>query len=314
MNITMKSPVLLIAFNRPDFTSIVFETIRQYKPSKFYLAVNAPRADREGEAQKCSEVRKIVEKIDWDCEVHTLFRDEHLQLKISVSSAITWFFENEEMGIILEDDIVPDPSFYIYCEHLLEYYKNDIRVGMISGDNFGFGHRRNRNSYYYSLYSHIWGWASWRRAWKGYDVYMKDYADFFSGHWLEDLFPDQKEFRFWKENFDEVAFKGFETWDFQWVYHNFKNGRLNIMPSVNLVKNIGFGEGAAHTVHPSPYANMKTEPLSFPLDHPKFFVRDLISDAYSKKTFIGSERLPWKNRFSPIRILNRLRSYLFGIK
>ncbi|MBM9501984.1 glycosyl transferase [Leptospira sp. 201903071] len=310
----MKAPILLIAFNRPHLTSIVFETIRQYKPSRFYLAVNAPRADKEGETERCNEVRNILKKVDWDCEIRTLFREEHLQLKVSVSSAITWFFENEEMGIILEDDIVPDPSFYVYCEQLLEYYKDDFRIGMISGDNFGFGHRRNRNSYYYSLYSHIWGWASWRRAWQGYDVYMKDFREFFEEGWLKDLFPESKEFQFWKSNFEAVAYNGFETWDFQWVYHNLKNGRLNIMPSVNLIKNIGFGEGAAHTTHPSPYANMKTEPLSFPLRHPKFVVRDIESDGFSKDTFIGSDEKGKRGRFNPLRLLIRLRSYLLGIK
>ncbi|AOP33713.1 glycosyl transferase [Leptospira tipperaryensis] len=311
----MKAPVLLIAFNRPDFTSIVFETIRQYKPNKFYLAVNAPRADKEGEIQRCADVRSILKKVDWDCEIHTLFREEHLQLKISVSSAITWFFENEEMGIVLEDDIVPDPTFYIYCEQLLEYYKDDSRIGMISGDNFGFGYRRNQDSYYYSLYTHIWGWASWRRAWQGYDVYMKDYVEFFKDGWLRDLFPDPIEFQFWKKNFDAVAYENFETWDFQWVYHNLKNGRLNIMPVINLIKNIGFGEGAAHTIHPSPYANMKTESVSFPLSHPKFVVRDLESDAFSKKTFINPDK-KMKDRIfnllNPLRIVIRLRSYLLG--
>ncbi|TGK14540.1 glycosyl transferase [Leptospira stimsonii] len=311
----MKAPVLLIAFNRPDFTSIVFETIRHYKPSKFYIAVDGPREKRTQEVADCERVRKVAERIDWACEVKTLYRNENLGCKLAVSSAIDWFFENEEMGIILEDDVVPDPSFFYFCEELLEYYKNDSRIGMISGDNFGFGHRRNQNSYYYSLYTHIWGWASWRRAWQGYDANMKDYTEFFKNGWLNDLFPDPIEFQFWKRNFDAVAYESFDTWDFQWVYHNLKNGRLNIMPAVNLIKNIGFGEGAAHTTHPSPLANMKTDSLFFPLVHPNFIVRDLESDAFSKKTFINPDkkiRGRIFNLLNPLRLLIRLRSYLLG--
>ncbi|AKH77603.1 hypothetical protein LEP1GSC079_0014 [Leptospira interrogans str. FPW1039] len=301
----MKVPVLLIAFNRPDFTFAVFETIKNYQPKKLYVAVDGPRKNKNDEIWKCEKVRAVINEVDWVCDVKTLFRSENLGCKKAVSSAINWFFENEEMGIILEDDIIAEPSFYHFCEELLEHYKNDERIGMISGNNFGFGYRRNRNSYYYSLYSHIWGWASWKRAWKGYDLNMTDYEDFLKGGHLHDLFLNQAEFEFWKSNFDKVVFEDFDTWDFQWVYHNFKNGRLNIMPSVNLVKNIGFGEEATHTMYLSPYANMKTEKMNFPLIHPAYRVRDNRSDEMSRKTFFSSEK---KSRLNLLRILMKVRS------
>ncbi|WP_010575178.1 hypothetical protein [Leptospira kmetyi] len=238
-----------------------------------------------------------------------------MRLKLSVSGAIDWFFKNEEQGIILEDDIIPEPSFYQFCEELLERYKDDERIGMISGDNFGFGFRRNQNSYYYSIYSHIWGWASWRRAWKGYDVHMKDYDDFLKSEFLTDLFSDATEYNFWKSNFDKVAFENFDTWDFQWVYHNFKNGRLNIMPSVNLIRNIGFGESAAHTKQENQYSNMKTEPMNFPLVHPDYMIRDYKSDLMSQRTFFHQNEkniISVLRLFYPLRILNRIRRFLLG--
>ncbi|TGK21400.1 glycosyl transferase [Leptospira kmetyi] len=311
----MKAPVLLIAFNRPDSTSRVFETIRKYKPKKLYMAADGPRDGREGEKNRCEQVRSIVQQVDWECDVQTLFHPRNFGCKIAVSSAIDWFFKNEEQGIILEDDIIPEPSFYQFCEELLERYKDDERIGMISGDNFGFGFRRNLNSYYYSIYSHIWGWASWRRAWKGYDVHMKDYDDFLKSEFLADLFSNATEYNFWKSNFDKVAFENFDTWDFQWVYHNFKNGRLNIMPSVNLIRNIGFGESAAHTKQENQYSNMKTEPMNFPLVHPDYMIRDYKSDLMSQRTFFHQKEkniISVLRLFYPFRILNRIRRFLLG--
>ncbi|PJZ58449.1 glycosyl transferase [Leptospira barantonii] len=240
-----------------------------------------------------------------------------MRLKLSVSGAIDWFFKNEEKGIILEDDIIAEPSFFTFCEELLERYKDDERIGMISGDNFGFGHRRDESSYYFSRYSHIWGWASWRRAWKGYDVHMTDYAEFLRSEFLSDLFSEAVEYNFWKSNFDMVAFDDFETWDFQWVYHNFKNGRLNIMPSVNLIRNIGFGDSAAHTKEANQYSNMKTEPMHFPLVHPKYLIRDCKSDLMSQRTFFppsDKNIIRILRLFNPIRILNKIRGHLLGAK
>lgn len=313
----MKAPVLLIAFNRPDFTSRVFETIRKYKPKKLYMAANAPRKERDGEALRCKEVRNIIKAVDWDCEVHTLFRKDHLRLKLSVSSAIDWFFKNEEQGIILEDDIIPEPSFYQFCEELLERYKDDERIGMISGDNFGFGQKRDKNSYYFSRYSHIWGWASWRRSWKDYDLHMSDYSQFLEQDRLKDIFQDPRECDFWKSAFNKVAFDDFETWDYQWVYSNLKNNRLNIMPSVNLIENIGFGETAAHTTEVnSPYANMQVQALSFPLKHPDFMIRDPWSDEFSVKSFLPPYKHPFVifiGRLHPFRIFNKLKRIISAL-
>lgn len=278
----MKIPVLIIAFNRPSLTKQVIDAIRSYKPDRLYFAVNSARENYNQEYNKVESVKSLIKEIDWKCEVFTLFRNEHLLLKYSVSSAISWFFENEEMGIILEDDIVPDSSFFPFCEELLIRYKDNEKIGMISANNFSFGKNKIDTSYYFSIYSHIWGWASWRRAWQGYDVDMKDYQNFKKNKLLEKLFNDQNEINFWYDMFDKVVFDNFNTWDFQWVFHNMKFKRLNIMPSVNMIENLGFGQDASHTHEAGVYKKLKKEKLKFPLLHPIEIKQDIKSDAYSK--------------------------------
>ncbi len=160
-----QTPILFLIFNRPDTTKRVFESISRVKPTKLYIAADGARKNKVGEVLLCQETRNIIELIDWECEIKTLFRTENLGCKIAVSSAIDWFFENEEQGIILEDDCLPHPSFFGYCETLLNYYKDDLRIGHIGGDNFQKGKKRGEGSYYFSQYYFIWGWAIWKLAW-----------------------------------------------------------------------------------------------------------------------------------------------------
>ncbi|MFZ4796457.1 MAG: nucleotide-diphospho-sugar transferase [Bacteroidia bacterium] len=242
-----QTPILFLIFNRPNTTKRVFESIRIVKPSKLYIAADGARKDKLGEDLLCQETRNIIELIDWDCEIKTLFRPENLGCKIAVSSAIDWFFENEEKGIILEDDCLPHPSFFGYCETLLNYYKDDLRIGHIGGDNFQKGIKRGEGSYYFSQYNFIWGWASWRRSWKNYDVKMNSYPDFKANKGLEKIFKRKQEHTFWYQGFDKMFAGLVNSWDFQWTFANWNNNMLSILPNVNLISNIGFGEGSTHT-------------------------------------------------------------------
>ncbi|NCN11198.1 MAG: glycosyl transferase [Leptospira sp.] len=302
----MKIPILLIAFNRPELTKKVIDAIRTYKPDRLYFAVNSYRVNLNEELTKVEKVKSLIKEIDWKCNVSTLFRNEHLLLKYSVSSAINWFFENEDMGIILEDDIVPDSSFFLFCEELLIRYKDNEKIGMISANNFSFGKNKIDTSYYFSIYSHIWGWASWRRAWQGYDVDMIEYQNFKKNKLLEKLFNDQNEINFWYDMFDKVAFDNFNTWDFQWVFHNMKSNRLNIMPSVNLIENLGFGIDASHTHEAGVYKNLKKEQLIFPLTHPPDINQDIQSDAFSKKLLNLQA-----NSFSLMSIFRKIKTKIY---
>lgn len=241
------TPILFLIFNRPDTTKQVFESIRKVRPNKLYLAADGPRASKLGEVDLCMQTRNIVSQIDWDCEVKTLFRDENLGCKIAVSSAIDWFFENEEQGIILEDDCLPHESFYDFCETLLNYYKFNERVMHISGDNFQNGTIRGNGTYYFSNYNHIWGWATWRRAWKNYQVDL----DFLTENEIQILidkqFETNKERLFWKQIFNKVIGSTIGTWDYQWTYAIWKQNGLSILPNKNLVANIGFSASGTHT-------------------------------------------------------------------
>lgn len=242
-----QTPVLFLIFNRPDTTKQVFEAIRQARPARLYIAADGPRDSRPNEPEICQKTRAIVADIDWPCEVFTRFREKNLGCKMAVSDGITWFFENEEEGIILEDDCLPSPSFFTYCGALLEKYRNDDRVMHISGDGQANGVSYGNASYYFSPFPLIWGWATWRRAWNFYSNEMASYAEFRDENRIKDLFSQETYQQYWQERFDSVYYDRVDTWDFRWVYAVMSNNGLCTIPNTNLVTNIGFGADATHT-------------------------------------------------------------------
>src|SRR5688572_8997809 len=244
-NPTLKTPILFVVFSRPSTTKVVFETIRQAKPAKLYIAADGPRKNKPGEAEKCAEVRSIVMDIDWECEVKTLFRDENLGCGKGVSSAITWFFENEPEGIILEDDVVPNQSFFSYCSELLERYRHDTRIMEISGNSLrSEKFCQGEHSYAFSDHNGIWGWASWRRAWNLYDYEMKDYKRIKEGGFLRNKFASIYEEHYFNWVFERTYLFPHITWDYQWEFVKRINSGLTIVPKKNMIINIGFGADA----------------------------------------------------------------------
>jgi len=266
----LNTAVLFLVFNRLDTTKQVFEAIRLAKPPRLYIACDGARATRVGEEATVQTVRDYVKShIDWECEVQTLFREQNLGCKYAVSSAISWFFENEEMGIILEDDCLPDPSFFYFCQELLERYFHDQRIGMISGDNFQFGHKINNDSYYFSNNNHIWGWATWRDRWQNdYDVALKHWPQIRDEGRMADWFGSKAEQDSFADTLEKVYQGKIDTWDFQWHFGSRLNGRIAAMPNINLISNIGFGEEATHTTGGSVLADMEVGEIRFPLQHP----------------------------------------------
>jgi hypothetical protein len=263
-----KTPVLFIVFNRVDTTKRVFEAIRKVRPDKLFIAADGPRPGR-GEEGLCKEVRQVISHVDWDCEVHTLYRDQNLGCGKAVSSAINWFFEQVEEGIILEDDTLPNESFFQFCESLLEKYRHNKEIAHINGSNFQLGKKRGKASYYFSHYPMIWGWATWRRAWKEYEFDMRSYPSVSSSPGFWSIFNRSKEIAYWKTIFDNM-YEGLatgnitiDTWDYQWYYSCFKQKKLVVTPNENLISNIGFGENATHTKSKSlvsylPFAELGT--------------------------------------------------------
>lgn len=243
----LNTPILFIIFNRPDTTRRVFDEIRKIKPQSLYIAADGPRIGRVGEAELCAETRKIVSNIDWPCEVSNNFSETNFGCKIGVSKAINWFFEKVEAGIILEDDCLPDQSFFLFCQELLEKYRSTNKIKMISGNNFQGGIQRGEASYYFSNFPHIWGWATWRRAWKDYDLSMRSYPQFKSEGKIKNIFTNRKIQRYYLSLFDRLYRNEIDTWDGQWVYSIYEKNGLTIIPNKNLVSNIGFGPNATHT-------------------------------------------------------------------
>jgi hypothetical protein len=242
-----ETPILLLIFNRPDTTAQVFEAIKIVKPKNLFLAADGPREGNKDDIINCEEVRKyVLDNIDWDCEIKKLFREKNLGCGKGVSSAITWFFENVEEGIILEDDCVPSLSFFNYCSKLLEKYRHNSDVFLIGGSNFQ-KKRRGKESYYFSAYGHVWGWASWRRAWKYYDFSLNSISDREFYNCLNFYFSKNREKFYWYEIFKRMKYDPIDTWDYQWTFSQWYNKGINIIPNLNLVNNIGFNDNATHT-------------------------------------------------------------------
>lgn len=280
----LNTPVAFMVFNRPCKTERVFAVIAKAKPPKLLVVADGPRVNRAGEADKCAATRAIIDRVDWDCEVLTNYSDGNLGCKRRVSSGIDWVFEQVEEAIILEDDCVPDPTFFRYCQELLDRYRHDQRIGLISGDNFQFGRRRNDDSYYFSKYVHIWGWATWRDRWAGsYDVSMAKWPRIRDEGWLEDIVGNKREAVFWQKVFDRVYCGDIDTWDYQWVFANWVEGRLTVLPAINLIANIGFDANATHTTGDSELANLPSHALTYPLKHPVGVIRNMQADAFSEK-------------------------------
>jgi hypothetical protein len=296
---SLRTSVLFIVFNRPDSTKKVFEEIRKAKPNCLYVAADGPKYSDLKEIELINKVRKIATSVDWPCEVKTLFRENNLGCKEAVSSAISWFFKHEEQGIILEDDCLPHQDFFSFCEKMLNHYHDNENIFMITGNNFQKGVRRGNASYYFSNYTFIWGWATWRRAWQHYDGSINFWPQWKHTSDWTNKFPDKIERNYWAKNFDAVFFEKINTWDYPWTACIWQQGGLTITPNVNLVSNIGFGESATFTtLKNDKRANVSVEELKN-IIHPANIIRDDKADKHSFNYFFGGRNL----RF-PLSLLN----------
>ncbi|APA64677.1 nucleotide-diphospho-sugar transferase [Maribacter sp. 1_2014MBL_MicDiv] len=284
---TAQAPVLFIIFNRPEQAKRVFEMIRKAQPAKLYVAADGPRKNGKDD-QKCKETRAIIDLVDWDCEVKTLFREENVGCGLGPKTAIDWFFENEEEGIILEDDCLPSLSFFKFCSELLERYRDNNQIMHIGGSNFQNGYVPDSDySYYFSYFSHEWGWASWRRAWKNYDYECSSFPELKKKGYFDNYFSNiiEKKYRLSKIE-KTINAKEVSWWDYQWDYTKLVNSGLSIIPNQNMIKNVGFGEDATHTVSANDARQYnEAQEIDFPLLHPKFIIRDIKADRRYFKYF-----------------------------
>jgi hypothetical protein len=274
---SFSTPIGFLIFNRPDLTEIVFQEIAKIKPRQLFVIADGPRSPAEKE--KCDQTRLIVRKVDWDCEVLTNFSEVNLGCGRRVSSGFDWVFSQVEEAIFLEDDVLPSPSFFSFCQTLLEYYRYDERVMHISGDS-SVNKNITNDSYYFSKYPHIWGWASWRRAWQHYDYEMKSWPMFKELGLLSSICDRPDEQKHWMSLLDQMYAdpQVIDTWDYQWLYTCWSQGGLSITPNHNLMSNIGFNrEDSAHTAKDDPRSKLPTSNI-WEISHPQFILRNKVAD------------------------------------
>ncbi len=285
----MDTPVAFLIFNRPDSTRKVFEAIRRAKPKQLLVVADGARSDHPGEVELCLATRAIIKEVDWDCQVFKNYSEVNLGCGPRQATGISWVFDQVEEAIILEDDCLPHPSFFPFCETLLNTYRDDERVMHIAGTNFQFRRQQSPYSYYFSRYAHCWGWASWRRAWQHFDFSMQQWPMLRSQDWLTTCLDSQRTAAFWDRAFDGVYGQDkVHIWSYQWMFSCWSQHGLTILPSVNLISNIGFHPGATHTnttSDRSPFANMQIEAISLPLRHPPYIMRDAEADDFTQNTY-----------------------------
>lgn len=263
-----ETPVALLIYRRPALTRRVLDAIGQARPKRLLIVADGPAAGQPEDERLCREARAVVEQVTWPCQIETNFARVNLGLKQRVATGLDWVFSRVPEAIILEDDCIPEASFFPFCTELLARYRDDERVHMIRGSNFLRGRHFDRSSYYFSRFFHIWGWATWARAWKHYDVEMRRWPECRDNGWLEGLLPRYM-VRGVRDIFEDTHAGRLSTWDFQWQYSSWLRGAVAIAPWSNLVMNVGFGpEATGFKDATHRYARLGRGSVQFPLSHP----------------------------------------------
>lgn len=286
-----ETPILLIVFNRPSITQLSFDQIKKVKPRFLFVAADGPRADKPDDIQRCFATRKIFEQVDWPCELRTLYRHQNLGCGYGPAEAISWFFKHVEQGIILEDDCLAHESFFSFCEEILNKYKDNEKVSMIGGTNALLGWNAAKQSYLFTNMGFSWGWASWRRAWKHFDYSASLWKTPEGKERVKRHLKNVSYFAHFANEFDSY-FQDVrpDVWDFQWLFSCFYQESYCIMPTTNLISNIGFDDNATHTFNPNTnVAHLKQIGLKFPLKHPPMKINSFFEWYYFNR-FISSEK------------------------
>ncbi|MCE6991391.1 nucleotide-diphospho-sugar transferase [Dyadobacter sp. CY323] len=276
------TPILFLIFNRVDVTQKVFDQIKKVRPKYLYVAADGPRKQKDTDIIKCEETRRIIDQVDWDCEVQTLFRTQNMGCGPAVATAISWFFEQVESGIVLEDDCFPNTTFFPYCEELLEKYKDAEQIKFIGGNNFQNGQKRGEASYYLSRYPTSWGWASWRRSWQAFNPDISDCREVIESGQIDNIFNTTKEKKHWINSLVKASNERNSVWDFYFYFAIWKRDGLCITPNKNLVINLGFfDQGTHYFLKDSTKTNVKAEEMDLPMVHPDSLQVNRQADRYT---------------------------------
>jgi glycosyltransferase involved in cell wall biosynthesis len=298
------TPVVLCVYNRPEKTQRVLDALKVAKPRHVLVIADGPKKDDATDSRLCKEVLQIIDGVDWDAKVDFNVSPVNLGCRKRIQTGLSWSFDLVEQAIILEDDCIPSSSFFPFCEELLQKYRDDKRVGLIGGANFQFGRDRLPESYYFSRYPLLWGWACWRRTWDIYDADLTSWNRDRDATWLSELLADPLATAYWTRIFDRVK-SGLDTWDYSLVFSCWRSNLLAIQPSQNMIENIGFGKEATHTLEiKSIFANIPAREINFPLNHPFGIERNVDCDAWTEQiAFSGTarKRLEIAERLSRLR-------------
>jgi len=264
----LNTPIVFLIFNRPDTTERVLSEISRARPPKLLVVADGPRDGHPGEAERCAAARAVIRRVDWECEVITNYAEENLGCRRRVSSGLDWAFHLVEEAILLEDDCLPHPSFFRYCEELLARYRNDERIMMISGMNYFLDRMKIAESYFFARHYAVWGWATWARAWSKYDASMREWGRLRENNVLEGYFAKKGMSRYISRMLDEAYYERLDTWAFPWMATCLLNSGLSVVPRVNLVSNIGIvgtHTSADHSNHNLPVFEIDTSNIQHPV-------------------------------------------------
>jgi len=287
----LTTPVALFVYRRPEHTKQVLEQIEEIEPPRVLVVGDGPEDGEEEE--RVESVRRIIAEADLECEVSTEYADSNFGLKERFATGLDWVFDNAEEAIILEDDTVPDISFFRFCDELLERFRGDNRVWDIAGRNELGSYCQGDSSYFYSHYGGIWGWATWRSSYEEYDSDMTAWQNPVVRDRVLDSFTDRSQTRYVRDVFDRTYDGEIETWDYQWGFAKYRNNAVSVVPETNLIENIGFGEGATNTLgEEHPLDGTPIGALEFPIRHPNYIGVDRSYDKNYHKIRTSNNRIP----------------------
>lgn len=301
----MKTPLLLLIYNRPEVTKVLFNKIKKIKPKIIYIAADGPKENDQNDLERCEKVRNIFNKIDWNCKIHKRYNKKNYGCRNSIIQSINWFFKKEKYGIILEDDCIPSTDFFWLSKILLKKYEKNNKVFCISGSNYLKNFQKVNNSYYFSKYPHCWGWATWRRAWKKNEPNIKFWPKFKNSLDWRDINNNMIEHKYWNKIFDKCYKGKFNSWAYPWTLSVWKNKGLTIIPKKNLVKNIGYGSDSTNSIFRNINDIYKVKKIERKIKHPKIIKSDL-----KKDNFVFDSHYKGKNYLYPYRIVFLIRKFI----
>ena len=304
----MKTPVLLMVYIKPETTIKVVEKLKEINARKIYVSINIPPDNNTKDIKKNLEVKKIIQNINWNCKIFIKLRKKHVSAYISYRDAINWFFKKEKEGIVLEDDTVPNKSFFMFCDKMLKRYRNNNKISQICGSSFINQKVKRESSYFYSNYTLCWGYATWSRSIKDFDESMFNWPKIKKNNYLYKILNDKKFVSYWSEIFDTQFTKKFRAWDYIWLYSNWSKNKISIVPKKHLVANIGFVKDATHTKikYKDWFHELKTNELDITNLQPKLKTPDLNYDSWLSKNIFKVDKIYFRNKILKFNIIKKI--------